>query len=97
MVGGGGGGGASLGLDLSAMIQAAVVGLVLFSVAFIVVRRAASPYFIVDAAGFAASHDNHGRPDATALGAAAHGCSRCHHVGCKLVQYWCRQWYQDLA
>ncbi|KAL5213540.1 hypothetical protein ABZP36_024387 [Zizania latifolia] len=54
MVRGGGGGGASLGLDLSVVIQAAVVGLVLFLVAFIVVHRAASRYFIVDAAGFAA-------------------------------------------
>ncbi|XP_066376358.1 LOW QUALITY PROTEIN: ubiquitin carboxyl-terminal hydrolase 19-like [Miscanthus floridulus] len=60
MLGGGaGGGGAGLGLDLSAVIQAAVVGLVLFSAAVIAVRRAASRYFVVDAAGFAASYDDH--------------------------------------
>ncbi|PUZ59696.1 hypothetical protein GQ55_4G063100 [Panicum hallii var. hallii] len=57
--GGGGGGGAGLGLDLSAVIQAAVVGLVLFSAAVVAVRRAASRYFVVDAAGFAASYDDH--------------------------------------
>ena len=60
MLGGGaGGGGAGLGLDLSAVIQAAVVGLVLFSAAVVAVRRAASRYFVVDAAGFAASYDDH--------------------------------------
>ncbi|KAG8075095.1 hypothetical protein GUJ93_ZPchr0006g41480 [Zizania palustris] len=59
MLGDGSGGGASLGLDLSAVIQAAVVGLVLFSAAFMAVRRAASRYFVVDAAGFAASYDDH--------------------------------------
>jgi hypothetical protein len=58
-VGGGGGGGAGLGLDLSAVIQAAVVGLVLFSAAVVAVRRAASRYFVVDAAGFTASYDDH--------------------------------------
>lgn len=57
--GGAGGGGAGLGFDLSAVIQAAVVGLVLFSAAVIAVRRAASRYFVVDAAGFAASYDDH--------------------------------------
>ena len=57
--GGGGGGGAGLGLDFSAVIQAAVVGLVLFSAAVVAVRRAASRYFVVDAAGFAASYDDH--------------------------------------
>lgn len=57
--GGGGGGGAGLGLDLSAVIQAAFVGLVLFSAAVVAVRRAASRYFVVDAAGFAASYDDH--------------------------------------
>lgn len=57
--GGGGGGSAGLGLDLSAVIQAAVVGLVLFSAAVVAVRRAASRYFVVDAAGFAASYDDH--------------------------------------
>jgi ubiquitin carboxyl-terminal hydrolase 36/42 len=56
---GGGGAGAGLGLDLSAVIQAAVVGLVLFSAAVVAVRRAASRYFVVDAAGFAASYDDH--------------------------------------
>ncbi|KAG2613399.1 hypothetical protein PVAP13_4KG352400 [Panicum virgatum] len=59
MLGGGGGGGAGLGLDFSAVIQAAVVGLVLFSAAIVAVRRAASRYFVVDAAGFAASYDDH--------------------------------------
>lgn len=62
MLGGGGGGGggrAGLGLDLSAVIQAAVAGLVLFSAAVFAVRRAASRYFVVDAAGFAASYDDH--------------------------------------
>ncbi|KAF0902783.1 hypothetical protein E2562_019112 [Oryza meyeriana var. granulata] len=60
MLGGGGGGGGAtgLGLDLSAVIQAAVVGLVLFSAAVVAVRRAASRYFVVDAAGFAASYDD---------------------------------------
>lgn len=58
--GGGGGGAGGLGLDLSAVIQAAVVGLVLFSAAVVAVRRAASRYFVVDAAGFAASsYDDH--------------------------------------
>ncbi|CAN6163242.1 unnamed protein product [Urochloa humidicola] len=57
--GGGGGGGVGLGLDLSAVIQAAVVGLVLFSAAVVAVRRAASRYFVVDAAGFAASYNDH--------------------------------------
>ncbi|KAJ1260174.1 hypothetical protein BS78_10G212400 [Paspalum vaginatum] len=55
----GGGGAAGLGLDLSAVIQAAVAGLVLFSAAVFAVRRAASRYFVVDAAGFAASYDDH--------------------------------------
>ncbi|KAL5225059.1 hypothetical protein ABZP36_011698 [Zizania latifolia] len=60
MLGGGGvGGGAGLGLDLSSVIQAAVVGLVLFSAAVIAVRRAASRYFVVDAAGFTSYDDHH--------------------------------------
>ncbi|KAG8095071.1 hypothetical protein GUJ93_ZPchr0012g21088 [Zizania palustris] len=60
MLGGGSVGGvASLDLDLLSVIQAAVVGLVLFSAAVIAVRRAASQYFVVDAAGFTASYDDH--------------------------------------
>lgn len=62
---GGGGGGAGLGIDLSAVIQAAVVGLVLFSAAVVAVRRAASRYFVVDAAGFAASYEDHHHHDSS--------------------------------
>jgi ubiquitin carboxyl-terminal hydrolase 36/42 len=54
-----GAGGALGGLDFSAVIQAALVGLVLFAAAVTAVRRAASRYFVVDASGFAAAYDDH--------------------------------------
>ncbi|TVU08388.1 hypothetical protein EJB05_41792 [Eragrostis curvula] len=99
---GGGGGGAGLGLDLSAVIQAAVVGLVLFSAAVVAVRRAASRYFVVDAAGFAASYDDHHHhshshsSDAYPMptqGNQQEACAECGGVsskkcsGCKRVRY----------
>jgi ubiquitin carboxyl-terminal hydrolase 36/42 len=100
--GGSAGGGGSLGLDLSAVIQAAVVGLVLFSAAVIAVRRAASHYFDVDAAGFATSYDDHHSHSPAAYTMPSQGsqqeqwpCAECGGVtskkcsGCKRVRYWC--------
>ena len=48
----GGGIGAGLDFDLPAVIQAALVGFVLLAAAAAALRRAASRYFLVDAAGF---------------------------------------------
>jgi hypothetical protein len=59
--------GGSGGLDLSAVIQAALVGLVLLAAALAAVRRAASRYFVVDAAGFAAAYDDHLHPTEYAM------------------------------
>ncbi|XP_062229439.1 ubiquitin carboxyl-terminal hydrolase 19-like [Phragmites australis] len=93
---GGGGGGAGLGLDLSAVIQAAVLGLVLFSAAVVAIRRAASRYFVVDAAGFAASYDDHhhhssaaypmpsqGKQEPGPAGEEAGPCAKCGGVSSK--------------
>jgi len=84
------------------VIQAAVVGLVLFSAAVVAVRRAASRYFVVDAAGFAASYDDHhhdpmGNPQEQGAAAAdlMGPCAACGGVAskkcsrCKRVRYWC--------
>ncbi|CAM0909054.1 unnamed protein product [Alopecurus aequalis] len=48
-----------VGIDFAAVIQAALVGCVIFAAAVAAVRRAASRYFVVDAAGFAAAYDDH--------------------------------------
>jgi hypothetical protein len=101
MLGGGGAAGGGLGLDLSAVIQAALVGLVLFSAAVVAVRRAASRYFVVDAAGFAASYDDHHHSSAPYTMPSQGNqqeqgpCAECGGVsskkcsGCKRVRYWC--------
>uniref|UniRef100_A0ACD5ZF94 Uncharacterized protein n=1 Tax=Avena sativa TaxID=4498 RepID=A0ACD5ZF94_AVESA len=56
---GGTGGAGGLGLDFTAVIQAALVGLFVFAVVVSAVRRAASRYFVVDASGFAAAYEDH--------------------------------------
>uniref|UniRef100_A0ACD5UIM0 Uncharacterized protein n=1 Tax=Avena sativa TaxID=4498 RepID=A0ACD5UIM0_AVESA len=56
---GGGTGAEGLGLDFYPVIQAALVGFLLFTLVVTAVRRAASRYFVVDASGFAAAYEDH--------------------------------------